>query len=90
MELAMASQFPLPRGAYDEVTLSTLNQVFKEVWSVLQAHDPFREFEKDDEAKTSVARSLMALIDGGVSDPDELRKKALENLPLAIRPPMTS
>ena len=86
----MDSQFPLPRGAYDEVTLSTLNQVFKDVWSVLQAHDPFREFEKNDEAKTSVARSLMVLVDAGVSDPDELRKRALESLPLGIRPTMTS
>jgi hypothetical protein len=86
----MASQFPLPRGAYDEVTLSTLNQVFKDVWLVLQAHDPIREWEKDDEAKTSVARSLMVLVDAGVIDPVELRKKALENLPLAIRPTLTS
>ena len=86
----MASQFHLPPGAYDEATLSTLNQVFKDVWSGLQAHDPIREWEKDDEAKTSVARSLMVLVDAGVSDPVELRQKALENLPLAIRPTMTS
>lgn len=80
----MASQFSLPPGAYDEVTLSTLNRVFKDVWTALQAHDPFHEWEKDDEAKTSVAQGLMVLIDAGVSDPEELRKKALESLPLVI------
>jgi hypothetical protein len=32
----------------------------------------------------------MVLVDAGVIDPVELRKKALENLPLAIRPTLTS
>ncbi len=86
----MASRFPPSRGAYDEATLSMLKQVFSDVWTVLKAHDPIREWEKDDEMRTSVARSLMTLVDAGVSDPNELRGKTLGSLPLWSRPKLSS
>jgi hypothetical protein len=76
--LAVASQHPIQ--FHDDATLSTLHRVFADVWRVLQADDPFRDWDKDDELKLSVAQRLRALAAAGVSDADELRLKALQTV----------
>jgi hypothetical protein len=74
----MASQHAFQ--LYDNATLSTLNRVFTDVWMVLRADDSFRDWDKDDELKLTVAQRLRVLAASSVSDPDELRQKALQTM----------
>jgi hypothetical protein len=76
----MASQNP--PESYDEATLLALEQALRDVWQVLEAHDFYRNSDRDDECKTNLARTLMALADAGVRDPQQLRARALETLDL--------
>jgi hypothetical protein len=50
---------------------------------VLQARDPFRDFERDSELRTALNQKLMTLVADGVTDPIELREQALESLLLS-------
>ena len=86
----MASQFPPQTPDYDEDTLDILRKVFSDVCIILKAHDPLREWEKDDEVRTSVALSFVNLVDAGVIDPVVLRKEALDRLPPWSRPKLSS
>ena len=79
----MASQHP--RKSYDEPTLDVLEQALREVWAVLKAHEPLRDWDNDNGLKNEVARMLMALADRGVTDPQELRSRTLESFEL--KPP---
>jgi hypothetical protein len=76
----MGSKIP-PRTFYDPALRSTVEQAFAATWKVLQARDPFRDFEQDYESRTALSRKLMGLAADGVIDPIELREWALEGLP---------
>ena len=67
---------------YDPKTLEALGQAFNSSWVVLQARNPFRDFERDLDLKSSLSLKLTALAADGVTDPVELREWALESLPL--------
>ena len=71
----MASQHP-PRSSD---ILFALEQALREVWAVLKAHDPNEYLDKDGELQKAIANTLMALADSGVTDPQELRRRTLEN-----------
>jgi hypothetical protein len=73
----MGSKNP-PRTFYLAALRSTVEQAFEATWTALQARDPFRDFERDYELKTTLMRKLMGL---AVADPIELREWALEGLP---------
>jgi hypothetical protein len=73
----MASQNP-PRSS-DDMILFALEQALREVWAVLKAHDPHGYLDKDDDLQKAIADKLMALADSGVTDPQELRRRTLEN-----------
>src|SRR5512140_3625748 len=73
----MASQNP-PRS-YDDMILFALEQALREVWAVLKAHDPHGYLDKDQDLQKAIADKLMALADSGVTDPQELRRRTLEN-----------
>ena len=66
---------------YDPKTLESLNQAFEASWVVLQARDPFRDFQSDTELKSALNQKLMGLAADGVTDPIQLREWALEGLP---------
>ena len=66
---------------YDPKTLEALGQAFDSSWVVLQARNPFRDFERDLDLKSSLSLKLTALAADGVTDPVELREWALESLP---------
>ena len=66
---------------YDPKTLESLNQAFEASWVVLQARDPFRDFQRDTELKSALNQKLIGLAADGVTDPIELREWALEGLP---------
>lgn len=69
----------LPISPYDPKTLDALAEAFDATWVVLQARDPFRDFERDSELRTALDQKLMTLVADGVTDPIELREWALEN-----------
>ena len=66
---------------YDPKTLDALGEAFDATWVVLQARDPFRDFESAYELRTALSQKLVALAADGVTDPIELREWALEGLP---------
>ena len=68
-----------PIDPYDPKTLRSLTQAFDATWLVLQARNPFRDFERDLELKTALSRKLTALAADGVTDPIELREWALDS-----------
>ena len=67
---------------YDPKMLEALGQAFDATWVVLQTRDPFRDFERDLDFKSTLSLKLTALAADGVTDPVELREWALESLPL--------
>jgi hypothetical protein len=71
----MASQHP---PSYDDMRLHALEHALRDVWMVLKAHDPCGDWDNNSELKRQVARTLMALADTGVTDPQELRSRTLE------------
>jgi hypothetical protein len=81
MEGAMGSRYP-PPNLYNPVLLAAIEQAFDASWTVIQAHDPFRDFDRDNELKTALSQRLAALAADGVTDPVELREFSLESLPL--------
>ena len=66
---------------YDPKTLDALGEAFDATWVVLQARDPFRDFERAYELRTALSQKLVALAADGVTNPIELREWALEGLP---------
>ena len=76
----MASQYSTRN--YDETTRQALEQALRDVWQVLKAHDPERNWDKDSEVHRDLATTLIALADSGVTDPQELRSRALANFHL--------
>ena len=87
----MASQHP-PTSS-DDMILFALEQALREVWAVLKAHDPHGYLDKDQDLQKAIADKLMALADFGVTDPQELRRRTLENfdfkpnMPVLPNPP---
>ena len=71
----MASRQP-PRS-YDETVLQALEQALKDVWQVLKAHDPYRDWDKDPDFRRGLAEKLMDLADAGVTERQELRSRVL-------------
>jgi len=80
MEGGMYPQNP-QINPYDPKTLDALGEAFDATWVVLQASDPFRDFERVYELRTALSQKLVALAADGVTDPVELREWALEGLP---------
>ena len=66
---------------YDPKTRDALGEAFDATWVVLQARDPFRDFERAYELRIALSKKLMTLAVEGVTDPIELREWALESLP---------
>ena len=75
----MGSRNP-PPNLYDPALLASVERAFDATWIVLQARDPFRDFDKDNELKTELSHKLSALAADGVTDAIELREWALEGL----------
>ena len=74
----MGSRNPIP--LYDPRMLEALGQAFDATWVEVQARDPYRDFERDEELKTAISQKLSMLAADGVTDPIELREWALESL----------
>lgn len=69
-------------GFFDPDILAVLKQSFDATWPVLEAHEPFLDSEKRAELELGLSRTLVALVGEGVIDAEQLRRLALERLPL--------
>jgi hypothetical protein len=63
--------------SHDETTLQGLEQALKDVWQVLKAHDPSRDWDKDPDFRRGLAEKLMDLADAGVTERQALRSRVL-------------
>ena len=70
---------PNLRRTYSDTTLFTLEQAMRDVWEVLEAHAPCSDWDKDPGLQNTLAEMLLDLADSGVTDPQELRSRMLEN-----------
>lgn len=68
-------------GLHAHKAPDALKEAFDAAWVVLQARDPFRDFDNDFELRAALYRKLKMLAAEGVTDPVELREWVLENLP---------
>jgi hypothetical protein len=75
----MGSRNP-PTNLYDPALLAAVERAFDTTWTELQACDPFRDFDKDNELKTELSHKLSTFAADGVTDAIELREWALEGL----------
>jgi hypothetical protein len=64
---------------YSDATLFALEQAMRDVWEVLKAHAPHSYWDKDPGLQNALAEMLLDLVDSGVTDPQELRSRTLEN-----------
>jgi hypothetical protein len=78
--LSMGSQFPV--GQYGDPRFLALEQAFYDVWKVICAHEPDRDFTQDHGRRLELSRALTLLAASGVTDAHELRRLVLESLPL--------
>jgi hypothetical protein len=69
-----------PRNSRSTQMTDALKEAFEATWVVVQARDPFRDFERDFELRALINRKLQMLSSAGVRDPIELREWALESL----------
>ena len=72
-----------PPKSYDETTLQALEQALRDVWQVLKAHDPLRDWDQDADFRRGLAEKLMDLADAGVTEPQEFRSRVLASCDLA-------
>ena len=63
--------------SHDETTLLAIEQALKDVWQVLKAHEPYRDWDKDADFRRGLADKLMDLADAGVTEPQEFRSRVL-------------
>lgn len=76
----MASQYPVVDD--DDPTLFALRQALSDVWTVLAAHEPYRDRTQDVERRMELSRTLMVLAANGVTDVTELRRLGVKGLSL--------
>jgi hypothetical protein len=68
--------------SHDDVSLLALGRAFEAVLTTLKFHDPFHDWDRDVERRTELAKILLELGAAGLTDPNELRSRALARLPL--------
>jgi hypothetical protein len=64
--------------------LDAIDQAFETVWRMLYAHMP-PDSDQSRELKIALSQTLIALAADGVTDPRELRRKALESMVLRVQ-----
>jgi hypothetical protein len=72
-----------PHNPFDNPKLLTeLAQAFESIWLVMRAHEPLLDADTAKELAIEISRKLVELAANGVTDPAQLRRLALESLPL--------
>jgi hypothetical protein len=57
-----------------------MDQAFADIWTVLRADDPFRDYANDCELRLAIGQKLLNLVADGVTDPSRLRQITVESL----------
>jgi hypothetical protein len=78
--LIMGSRNPYPKPEDPELLI--VKRVFFEVWTVIAAHEPYRDYTLDHDRRVALSWKLMALAAEGATEPGELRSLAIESLQL--------
>ena len=60
---------------------SILDQVYHATWAVIQAHDPFRDVDQDEQLQSALRQKLFVLAANGERDPQRLRSLLLAEMP---------
>jgi hypothetical protein len=81
----MGSFNPPPRWS-DPVVLAAIEQAFDATWSVIRAHEAGNDKARIAELSMMLSHRLVELAANGVTDPQELRRLALETFPLTPPP----
>ena len=71
-------------NSYSPELLKSLEQAFKGVWQTLYAHMPV-EGDNAHELQIKLSQTLVSLASDGITDPADLRRKALETMALNPR-----
>ena len=58
-----------------------LDQVYDAAWAVIQAHDPFRDLDQDEQLQSVLRQKLFVLAANGERDPQTLRSLLLAEMP---------
>jgi hypothetical protein len=66
--------------SYKTSTLANLSKAFEATWEVLKARHSLNEVDAEDDLRLAVGGRLLELAADGVTDPEELRNRALESL----------
>jgi hypothetical protein len=69
---------------YSPLVPDAINQAFNAVWATLYAHVA-PENNQAHELKIALSQTLAALASDGITDPRELRRRALESMALSVR-----
>ena len=67
----------------DPKTLAAIDLAFDGAWSALVMRDLLARFANDCELRAELSQRLVVLASDGITDPDELGRKALASFPLA-------
>ena len=73
-----------PQNPFDNPKLVIeLAQAFESLWLVMRAHEPLLDADRAKELGSEIRLKLVELAADGVTDPAQLRRLALESLPLS-------
>jgi hypothetical protein len=70
----------------DPVVLAAIERAFAVTWPVIRAHEAHNDETRMAELRSALSHSLIKLAAKGVTDPQELRRAALETFPLTTPP----
>jgi hypothetical protein len=79
--VTLTSELP---NSYSPALLASIEQAFDAIWTTLYAHVPIAG-DQAKELKITLSQTLIALAAEGITDPQELRRRALENMALTSR-----
>jgi hypothetical protein len=75
----MGSLEPPPRWA-DPIVLASIERAFDATWPVIRAHEAGANKARMNELSMALSHKLIELASEGITDPQELRRLALEAL----------
>jgi len=75
-----ADQWPLNFPLMITIHAACFGASVHDVWTVLAAHEPYRDRTEDHERRMELSRTLMVLAANGVTDLAELRRLGFRSL----------
>jgi hypothetical protein len=75
----MGSEKP-PHDYCDPKITSAVDEAYEAVWAVIEVSEPGRDEKTDCERRVELSQKLASLVVDGVTDPAELRDRALASM----------